>query len=151
MLATTEVTGLKARGSARVLRLADGGEIGAHSIVLATGVAYRRLDAPGLDELSGRGVFYGAAATEAVNCQRRGRLPCRWRQLRRPGGGLLQPVRGLGHLLVRGESLARSMSQYLIDQIERIPERLRAHLHRGRGRQRRRPPRNAAAARRQKR
>ena len=69
MLATAEVTGLKARGSARVLQLADGGEIGAHSIVLATGVAYRRLDAPGLDELTGRGVFYGAAATEALNCQ----------------------------------------------------------------------------------
>ena len=121
MLATTEVTGLKARGSARVLQLADGGEIGAHSIVLATGVAYRRLDAPGLDELSGRGVFYGAAATEAVNCQGADVFLVGGANSAGQAAVYFSRYAGSVTLLVRGDSLARSMSQYLIDQIERLP------------------------------
>ncbi len=121
MLATTEVTGLKARGSARVLQLADGGEIGAHSIVLATGVAYRRLDAPGLDELSGRGVFYGAAATEAVNCQGANVFLVGGANSAGQAAVYFSRYAGSVTLLVRGDSLARSMSQYLIDQIERLP------------------------------
>ena len=121
MLATTEVTGLEARGSARVLQLADGGEIGAHSIVLATGVAYRRLDAPGLDELSGRGVFYGAAATEAVNCRGADVFLVGGANSAGQAAVYFSRYAGSVTLLVRGDSLARSMSQYLIDQIERIP------------------------------
>ena len=121
MLATTEVTGLKARGSARVLQLADGGEIGAHSIVLATGVAYRRLDAPGLDELNGRGVFYGAAATEAVNCQGANVFLVGGANSAGQAAVYFSRYAGSVTLLVRGDSLARSMSQYLIDQIERLP------------------------------
>ena len=121
MLATTEVTGLKARGSARVLQLADGGEIGAHSIVLATGVAYRRLDAPGLDELNGRGVFYGAAATEAVNCQGANVFLVGGANSAGQAAVYFSRYAGSVTLLVRGDSLARSMSRYLIDQIERLP------------------------------
>ena len=121
MLATTEVTGLKARGSARVLQLADGGEIGAHSIVLATGVAYRRLDAPGLDVLNGRGVFYGAAATEAVNCQGANVFLVGGANSAGQAAVYFSRYAGSVTLLVRGDSLARSMSRYLIDQIERLP------------------------------
>ena len=104
-----------------MLQLADGGEIGAHSIVLATGVAYQRLDAPGLDELNGRGVFYGAAATEAVNCQGANVFLVGGANSAGQAAVYFSRYAGSVTLLVRGDSLARSMSQYLIDQIERIP------------------------------
>ncbi len=68
LLSTREVVGLDVAGSARLLRFGDGTYIGAHTAILATGVTYRRLEAPGLSELSGRGVFYGSAATEAPAC-----------------------------------------------------------------------------------
>ena len=55
-------------GSARTVRFADGDSVDAHTVILATGVAYRQLTAPGLDELTGRGVYYGSALTEAANC-----------------------------------------------------------------------------------
>ena len=68
VLTARDVVALEARGSARVVRFGDGTEIAAHAVVLATGVSYRSLDAPGVGELTGRGVFYGSAATEAPAC-----------------------------------------------------------------------------------
>jgi thioredoxin reductase (NADPH) len=68
VLTTREVTGLEVRGSARMVTFADGTFIDAHTVMLATGVSYRKLDAPGLDELTGRGVYYGSALTEASAC-----------------------------------------------------------------------------------
>src|SRR5262249_52593285 len=65
VITARDVVGLTINGSARSIRFADGGEIGAHTVVLATGVSYRQLRAPGLDALTGLGVFYGSALTEA--------------------------------------------------------------------------------------
>src|SRR4051812_21168255 len=65
MLATRDVVGLEQRGNARVVRFDDGSEIAAHSVVLASGVSYRSLGAPGCGDLTGRGVYYGSASTEA--------------------------------------------------------------------------------------
>jgi thioredoxin reductase (NADPH) len=59
-------TGLAARGRGRVVRLSDGGEVAARAVILATGVAWRRLGVPALEALAGSGVFYGAAGTEAM-------------------------------------------------------------------------------------
>jgi thioredoxin reductase (NADPH) len=56
---------LETRGPGRVVRLADGSELSANTVLIACGVSYRRLDAPGIEELTGRGVYYGAATTEA--------------------------------------------------------------------------------------
>ena len=67
ILTAAEVVGVDAHGDGRVVRFADGSEVTALSVVLATGVSYSRL--PGVDDYSGRGVFYGAAAHEAVNCR----------------------------------------------------------------------------------
>src|SRR5690606_36085469 len=61
ILAAREVTGLEVNGGARIVRFSDGSTIAAHSVILATGVSYRRLTAPGCAELGGRGVFCGAA------------------------------------------------------------------------------------------
>ena len=68
LLTTRVVDRLEVRGSSRVVRFEDGSEIAAHSVVLATGVAYRRMEAPGVDELVGAGVYYGSAATEQQAC-----------------------------------------------------------------------------------
>ena len=69
-----------------------GASIDAHAVILATGVSYRQLSAPGIAELTGRGVYYGSAMTEATNCAGPGRLHRRRRQLGRPGRGVLLPA-----------------------------------------------------------
>src|SRR5439155_2772398 len=68
VLTTRDVVGLSARGGARVVRFDDGTELSAHTVIVATGVSYRPLRAPGVAELTGRGVYYGSAATEATAC-----------------------------------------------------------------------------------
>src|ERR1700759_3226558 len=121
VLTTRNVTGLDVCGSARRVTFADGTSIDAHTIILATGVTYRQLAAPGLADLTGRGVYYGAALTEASAC----------------AGGDVDVVGGANSagqaavylsrhaksvtILVRGPSLERSMSYYLIKQIEDVP------------------------------
>ena len=68
MLTTREVVGLEVRGSARTVAVRRRRLVGAHTVILATGVSYRQLDAPGVAELTGRGVYYGSALTEAAGC-----------------------------------------------------------------------------------
>src|SRR6266496_754284 len=68
VLTTRNVVALDVCGSARRVRFADGSSIDAHTIILATGVTYRQLAAPGLADLTGRGVYYGSALTEASAC-----------------------------------------------------------------------------------
>jgi thioredoxin reductase (NADPH) len=120
ILTARDVVGLEARGSARVITFSDGSEIAAHAVVLASGVAYRSLEASGCGDLTGRGVYYGSAATEAQAC----------------GGEDVYIVGGANSagqaavffsrharsvtLVVRGESLEQSMSHYLIEQLRAI-------------------------------
>ena len=120
VLTTREVVGLDVKGSARGVRFADGGSLDAHTVILATGVSYRQLAAPGLDELTGRGVYYGSALTEASACV--------GQDIYIVGGAnsagqaavyLSQHAKSVT-LLVRGSSLERSMSYYLIQQIGRV-------------------------------
>src|SRR5487761_1657022 len=68
VLTTRDVIGLEVCGSARRVTFADGASIDSQTVILATGVAYRQLDAPGLEEYTGRGVYYGSALTEATGC-----------------------------------------------------------------------------------
>src|SRR5207253_9499168 len=69
MLLTSEVSSMAPCGSARVVRLADGAELSAHAVLVTTGVAYRRLDAAGVEQFTGSGVYYGGTATEAESCR----------------------------------------------------------------------------------
>src|SRR6266498_2234331 len=69
LLTTRDVVGLEPTGSGRTVHFADGASVSAHSVILATGVSYQRLAISGLDRLTGRGVFYGSALTEAANCK----------------------------------------------------------------------------------
>jgi thioredoxin reductase (NADPH) len=121
VLTTRDVIGLEVNGSARSVRFADGSSIDAHTVILATGVSYRRLAAPGLDEMTGRGVYYGSALTEAAACS--GHDVFIVGGANSAGQAAVYLARGASSvtILVRGPSLQRSMSYYLIQQIENIP------------------------------
>ncbi|WP_369229739.1 FAD-dependent oxidoreductase [Streptomyces sp. R21] len=121
ILTAREVTGLDVTGAARTVRFSDGSAIAAHSVILATGVSYRQLEAPGLAELTGCGVFYGSALTEAASCQ--GHDVYIVGGANSAGQAAMYLARGAKSvtLLVRGSSLAASMSHYLIQQINDAP------------------------------
>ena len=121
VLTTRDVVGLEVNGSARTVRFADGTTIDAHTVILATGVSYRQLAAPGLDEMTGRGVYYGSALTEAAACS--GQDVFIVGGANSAGQAAVYLARGAKSvtILVRGSSLERSMSYYLIQQIGDIP------------------------------
>ena len=120
VLSARDVVGLEARGSARVVRFGDGSEIAAHSVVLATGVSYRSLDAPGVAEFTGRGVFYGSAATEAPTCRGLDVYIVGGANSAGQAAVFFSRHAKTVTLLVRGTSLESSMSYYLIKQLESI-------------------------------
>ena len=114
-------TGLRPEGSELVVTVADGSEVRSRAVVVATGMAYRRLGIPALDALTGAGVFYGAAASEARAMKDSEVFVV---------GGANSAGQAAVHLaryaaqvtvLVRGRSLADSMSEYLIREIESAP------------------------------
>jgi len=121
VLTTRDVTGLEVNGSARSVRFADGSSIDAHTVILATGVSYRRLAAPGLDDMTGRGVYYGSALTEAAACKEHDVYIVGGANS--AGQAAVYLARGAKSvtILVRGSSLERSMSYYLVEQIRNIP------------------------------
>src|ERR1035438_1371021 len=69
ILAPQQVVGVRTEGPYRIIRLADANEISCHALMVATGVQWRRLNAPGIDRLQGAGVYYGGGATEALACK----------------------------------------------------------------------------------
>ncbi|MFF4987838.1 FAD-dependent oxidoreductase [Streptosporangium saharense] len=121
LLTARTVTSLEVRGQAKVVGFADGGSIAAHTVILATGVSYRRLSAPGLDDLVGRGVYYGAAVTEAPECRDREVYIVGAANSAGQGAVYLSGYACKVHLVVRGDGLEKSMSHYLIEQIAQIP------------------------------
>ncbi|MCZ0984814.1 FAD-dependent oxidoreductase [Streptomyces diastatochromogenes] len=116
-----EVTGLEADGASRTVRFSDGSAIAAHSVLLATGVSYRQLGAPGLAELNGRGVFYGSALTETSAGSGHDVYIVGGANSAGQAAMHLSKTAKSVTLLVRGSSLAASMSYYLIQQIEQTP------------------------------
>jgi len=121
VLTTREVVGLEVNGSARTVRFADGSAIDAHTVILATGVSYRHLTAPGLDELTGRGVFYGSALTETAACSGQDVFVVGGANSAGQAAVYLSRSAKSVTILVRGPSLEKSMSYYLIQQIADIP------------------------------
>ncbi|MGH3673450.1 MAG: NAD(P)/FAD-dependent oxidoreductase, partial [Pseudonocardiaceae bacterium] len=120
-LSAREVMGLEARGSARVVQFGDRTEIAAHAVVLATGVAYRALAAPGVAELTGRGVYYGSATTEAAACAGQDVYVVGGANSAGQAAVFFSRHARQVTLLVRGDSLERSMSHYLIQQLAALP------------------------------
>jgi thioredoxin reductase (NADPH) len=136
LITTREVVGIEVHGSARGVRFADGGKLDAHSVILATGVSYQTLNAPGLSDLTGRGVYYGAAMSETGNCA--------GQDIYIVGGAnsagqaavyFSRHARSVT-ILARGTSLEASMSYYLARQIAAIPNvavRLQTEVAEGSG------------------
>jgi thioredoxin reductase (NADPH) len=120
-MAPQEVVNLCIQDGYKVLTLSDNTEIKARAVVLTTGVSYRVLEAPGLDRLSGAGVYYGAARTEARSCSDQ--------PVYVVGGGnsagqaamYLSTFASRVFIVIRGANLAASMSAYLIEQIAQTP------------------------------
>ncbi|HEY5362426.1 MAG TPA: FAD-dependent oxidoreductase [Streptosporangiaceae bacterium] len=121
LLTTREVITLDVDGSARTVRFADGSSIGGHTVILATGVNYRQLAAPGVTELTGRGVYYGSALTEAVGCTNNDVFIVGGANSAGQAAVYLAKTARSITILVRGPSLEKSMSYYLIQQVESIP------------------------------
>lgn len=121
ILAPQEAMQLRTDGAFKMITLSNGAEVSAHSVLIATGLAWRRLDVPGMERLRGSGVYYGAAITEALSCQDEDVYVI---------GGANSAGQAAMHfsqyarrvrMVVRGEGLAATMSQYLIDQIAGRP------------------------------
>ncbi|HEU5385460.1 MAG TPA: FAD-dependent oxidoreductase [Streptosporangiaceae bacterium] len=121
VLTTRNVTALDVCGSARRVRFADGTSIDAHTVILATGVSYRQLGAPGLADMTGRGVYYGSALTEASACLGQDVYIVGGANSAGQAAMYLSRHAKSVTLLVRGPSLERSMSYYLIKQIADVP------------------------------
>jgi thioredoxin reductase len=116
-----QVVGLSGEGSHYRLQLSDGGAITARTVVITTGVTYRQLGVPKLEELLGRGLFYGAGVSEGPAM--RGREVFVVGGANSAGQAAIHLARWAGRvtMLVRGGSLAASMSDYLIREIDAAP------------------------------
>jgi thioredoxin reductase (NADPH) len=119
VLTVQAATSLEAAGSSHSVRLSDGAELRAHAIILATGVAYRRLEAPGVDELTGAGVYYGAPGTADDALAGEHVLVVGAANSAGQAVMDLATKRDVAKvtLLCRGDSLEKAMSQYLVDRI----------------------------------
>jgi thioredoxin reductase (NADPH) len=114
---TQRVTGIRTEAPYHFVKMADGREVSCHVVLIAVGVNYRKLDIPGIDKFNGAGVYYGAAIAEAISC--------RGEEVYVIGGANSAGQAAMHFskyarkvtMLVRGDSLEKSMSKYLIDQI----------------------------------
>jgi thioredoxin reductase (NADPH) len=136
MVLARDVVGLEIRGPVRAVLLDGSGEIEARALIVATGVSYRRLEAAGLDELTGRGVYYGVNASEASQCQ--GDEVYVVGAANSAGQAALNLSRFAKRvvLVVRAATLTETMSRYLVERITAAPNitvRYRSEVVAGRG------------------
>ncbi|MGH9963096.1 MAG: NAD(P)/FAD-dependent oxidoreductase, partial [Pyrinomonadaceae bacterium] len=115
---SAEATAVRLEGPYRFLKLADGAEVSCHALLVATGVQWRKLDAPGVERLTGAGIYYGAAMTEAMST--RDEVVYVVGGANSAGQAAMYFSRYARRvvILVRGSSLASSMSQYLVNQLK---------------------------------
>jgi thioredoxin reductase (NADPH) len=117
LLTVQDAVTLEVEGTGRLVRLSGGGALSANTVLIASGVSYRKLKTPGFDELTGAGIYYGAALSEARSCSQQRVVII---------GGANSAGQAAVHfagwaaqvtMLVRAPSLTKSMSNYLIEQI----------------------------------
>jgi thioredoxin reductase (NADPH) len=121
LITTREVVGIEVNGSARTVRFADGATIDAHTVVLATGVSYRLLDAPGVAGPTGRGIYYGSAMSQGGDVAGEDVYIVGAANSAGQAAVYFSGRARSVTILVRGASLEESMSYYLIQQIAGIP------------------------------
>ena len=117
IVAPQEAVRLRVDGPYRYLLLSDGTELSCHALLLATGVQWRMLDVPGMDRLRGAGVYYGGTATEAISCQGEDVYIVGGANSAGQAAMFFSTYARRVVMLVRGDSLAATMSQYLVEQI----------------------------------
>ena len=138
LITTRDVVGLEVNGSARTVRFADGAALDAHTVILATGVSYRQHPAPGCADLTGRGVYYGSALTQAQACKNQDVYIVGGANSAGQAAAYLARKAKLGHHSRPGQ-VARVVDVLLPDPaVGRAEERPGTHLHRSRRGTRRR-------------
>lgn len=121
ILSPAEAVGLRLQDGYPIVALADGAEVRAQSLLIATGVSYRMLDVPGADRLAGAGVYYGAAITEAMDARDRDVVVVGGGNSAGQAAVYLAGFARSVTMVVRSPSLAATMSSYLIDRIRETP------------------------------
>ena len=119
ILAPQEATAVRVDGPSRIVTLADGTELGCKALLIASGVSYRKLVIPGAERLQGSGVYYGAAMTEAASCKNEDVYIVGGANSAGQAAMYFSKYARRVVILVRGDSLSSSMSQYLIDEIKK--------------------------------
>lgn len=117
ILTPAEVLSVRLEEHYKILTLADGSEVSCHALMIATGVSYRRLDVMGCDVLTGAGVYYGAAMTEAPNVAGQNVFIVGAGNSAGQAAMYFHRYAKTVYMVVRGDSLTKSMSSYLIEQI----------------------------------
>jgi thioredoxin reductase (NADPH) len=117
LLTLQDAAQLRVEGAGRILELTDGGALSASSVIVASGVSYRQLDVPGFAELTGRGIYYGAALTEARSCSDQHVVVIGGANSAGQAAVYFSGYARRVTMLIRAGALSKSMSHYLIDQI----------------------------------
>jgi thioredoxin reductase (NADPH) len=120
LLTLQDAAGLRVQGSGRIVELTGGSSLSASSVLVASGVSYKQLDVPGFPELNGQGIYYGAALTEARSCSDQHVVVIGGANSAGQAAVYFSTYASRVTMLVRADSLAKSMSYYLIEQIEAL-------------------------------
>jgi thioredoxin reductase (NADPH) len=128
IISPSEAVAVRVESLYKFVKLRDGSEISCRALLIATGVQWRKLDVPGIAELTGAGVYYGAATTEAVSCRDEDVYVVGGANSAGQAAMYLSKFARRVVMLVRGPSLAATMSQYLINQIAKT-ENIHVEFH----------------------
>ena len=128
ILSPQEAVGLRVEGPYRFIKLRDGSEISCHALLIASGLSWRKLDIPGIEHLQEAGVYYGASMTEAQLCSGEDVFVVGGANSAGQAAVYFAQFARSVTMLVRADSLQKSMSQYLIDQIQEVPN-IRVETH----------------------
>lgn len=121
ILTAQEGVAVRAEGPYRIVTLADGSEVSCHALIVATGVTVRKLDLPDVDRLTGAGIYYGAALTEAAHYRGEDVVVVGGANSAGQGAMFFSRFARKVIVAVRASSLEQGMSQYLVDQIRATP------------------------------
>ncbi len=121
LLTIQDVVGLRAEGAGRIVELSGGGALSANCVLVASGVSYRQLDVPGFSELTGAGIYYGAAMTEARSCSNQHVVIIGGANSAGQAAVFFSRYADSVTMLVRGATVESSMSNYLVEQIGALP------------------------------
>jgi thioredoxin reductase (NADPH) len=119
LLSVQDAVALRVEGAGRFVELSDGGSLSAHCVLVASGVAYRQLDTPGFAELTGAGIYYGAAVTEARSCAEQHVVIIGGANSAGQAAVYFSAHAAKVTMLVRSR-LEKSMSHYLIEHIGKL-------------------------------